>query len=201
MEDTLGGFPVQCLVQIVQLSKILRAKREKIRSLREMNEQAEKQRSYGEELNVEFQRKYAALVLEIEKLTKDLNQYLLAVQQFCQEIAPEQGISAPTLFPSQIKERCYKEAATIVDVTNHSSGSPQVSSASVLDLITKLTSLMLQIKNLAETGVSALELTSLQETLNEIRNSIDESNKVAFQNNIEVHLTHIMSAVSQMGSL
>ncbi|XP_064092891.1 protein lin-9 homolog isoform X2 [Macrobrachium nipponense] len=146
MEDTLGGFPVKCLVQIVQLSKILRAKREKIGSLREMNEQAEKQRSYGEELNVEFQRKYAALVLEIEKLNKDLNQYLLAVQQFCQEIAPEQGISAPTLLPSQIKERCYEEAATIVDVTNHSSGSPQVSSASVLDLITKLTSLMLQIK-------------------------------------------------------
>ncbi|XP_064092892.1 protein lin-9 homolog isoform X3 [Macrobrachium nipponense] len=201
MEDTLGGFPVKCLVQIVQLSKILRAKREKIGSLREMNEQAEKQRSYGEELNVEFQRKYAALVLEIEKLNKDLNQYLLAVQQFCQEIAPEQGISAPTLLPSQIKERCYEEAATIVDVTNHSSGSPQVSSASVLDLITKLTSLMLQIKNLAETEVSAFELTSLQETLNEIRNSLDESNKVAFQNNIEVHLTHIMSAVSQMGTL
>ncbi|XP_066970821.1 protein lin-9 homolog [Macrobrachium rosenbergii] len=201
MEDTLGGFPVKCLVQIVQLSKILRAKREKIGSLREMNEQAEKQRSYGEELNVEFQRKYAALVLEIEKLNKDLNQYLLAVQQFCQEIAPEQGISAPTLLPSQIRERCYEEAATIVDVTNHSSGSPQVSSASVLDLITKLTSLMLQIKNLAETEVSAFELTSLQETLNEIRNSLDESNKVAFQNNIEVHLTHIMSAVSQMGTL
>lgn len=51
-----------------------------------MNAQAEKQRSYGQELNVEFQRKYAGLVLEIEKLNRDLNQHLLAVQQFCQEV-------------------------------------------------------------------------------------------------------------------
>ncbi|XP_069943963.1 protein lin-9 homolog isoform X2 [Cherax quadricarinatus] len=199
MDDTLGGFRVKCLVQIVKLSKILRAKREKIGTLRDMNGQAEKQRSYGQELNVDFQRKYAGLVLEIEKLNRDLNQHLLAVQQFCQEIAPEQ--SGPTLLPGQIRERCYEEAATIVDVTNHSSGSPQVSSPAILDLITKLTSLMLQMKNLAETEVSAFELTSLQETLNEIRNSLDESNRVAFQNNIEVHLTHIMSAVSQMGTL
>ncbi|XP_045113285.1 protein lin-9 homolog isoform X1 [Portunus trituberculatus] len=199
MDDTLGGFPVKCLVQIVHLSKILRAKREKIGALRDMNSQAEKQRSYGQELNVEFQRKYAALVLELEKLNRDLNQHLLAVQQFCQEIAPEQ--SGPTLLPCQIKERCYEEAATIVDVTNNASGSPQVSSPAIINLITKLTSLMLQVKNLAETEVSAFELTSIQETLNEIRNSLDESNRAAFQNNIEVHLTHIMSAVSQMGTL
>nr|XP_045606145.1 protein lin-9 homolog isoform X3 [Procambarus clarkii] len=199
MDDTLGEFPVKCLVQVVKLSKILRAKREKIATLRDMNGQAEKQRSYGQELNVDFQRRYAGLVLEIEKLNRDLNQHLLAVQEFCQNIAPEQ--SGPTLLPGQIRERCYEEAATIVDVTNHSSGSPQVASPAILDLITKLTSLMLQMKNLAETEVSAFELTSLQETLNEIRNSLDESNRVAFQNNIEVHLTHIMSAVSQMGTL
>ncbi|XP_047491886.1 protein lin-9 homolog isoform X1 [Penaeus chinensis] len=201
MDDTLGGFPVRCLVQIVQLSKILRAKREKIGALRDMNAQAEKQRSYSQELNVDFQRRYAALVLDIEKLNRDLNQHLVVVQQFCQEIAPEQGLPGPTLLPGQIRERCYEEAATIVDVTNHSSGSPQVSSPAILDLITKLTSLMLQMKNLTETEVSAYELTSLQQTLNEIRSSLDESNRVAFQNNIEVHLTHIMSAVSQMGTL
>lgn len=166
-----------------------------------MNAQAEKQRSYSQELNVDFQRRYAALVLDIEKLNRDLNQHLVVVQQFCQEIAPEQGLPGPTLLPGQIRERCYEEAATIVDVTNHSSGSPQVSSPAILDLITKLTSLMLQMKNLTETEVSAYELTSLQETLNEIRSSLDESNRVAFQNNIEVHLTHIMSAVSQMGTL
>lgn len=56
-------------------------------------------------------------------------------------------------------------------------------------------------QNLAETEVSAFELTSIQETLNEIRGSLHESNKTAFQNNVEVHLTHIMSAVSQMGTL
>lgn len=70
----------------MQLSKILRAKREKIGALRDMNAQAEKQRSYSQELNVDFQRRYAALVLDIEKLNRDLNQHLVVVQQFCQEV-------------------------------------------------------------------------------------------------------------------
>lgn len=63
---------------------------------------------------------------------------------FIFQIAPEQV--GPTLLPGQIRERCYEEAAAIVDLTNHSSGSPQVSSPATLDLITKLTSLMLQMK-------------------------------------------------------
>ncbi|CAL4084605.1 unnamed protein product, partial [Meganyctiphanes norvegica] len=201
MDDTLGGFPVKSLVQIVQLSKILRSKREKIGTLRDLNSQAEKQRSYGQELRLDFQRRYAAHVLEIEKLNRDLNQTLHAVQQFCQEIAPEQGMSGPTLLPSQIRERCYEEASTIVDVTNNASGTPQLKNPDILDLVTKLTSIMLQLKNLAETEVSAFELTSLQETLDDIGKNLDESNKNAFQNNIEVHMTHIMASVSQMGSL
>lgn len=65
----------------------MRAKREKIGALRDMNAQAEKQRSYGLELDIDFQRKYAGLVLEIEKLNRELNQHLLAVQQFCQEVS------------------------------------------------------------------------------------------------------------------
>ncbi|MCL4135515.1 UNVERIFIED_CONTAM: hypothetical protein GTU68_055230, partial [Idotea baltica] len=145
-EDSIGGFPVRSLIVIVTLSKILKAKKEKIDTLRKLNEQAEKMRSFGQEVTLDFQRRYAGLVLEMENLNRELNQNLVSVQQFCQEIAPDIGMPGPTLLPSQIRERCYEEAATIVDLTNLSSGSAQVDSPSIVDLITKFTSIMLQLK-------------------------------------------------------
>lgn len=56
-------------------------------------------------------------------------------------------------------------------------------------------------QNMTESEVSAFELTSLQETVDEIRDRLHTSNRLPFENNVEVHLSHIMSAVSQMGTL
>ncbi len=37
-------------------------------------------------MTVHFQQKYASVVLELERLNKDLNEYLIGVQQFCQDV-------------------------------------------------------------------------------------------------------------------
>ena len=55
-------------------------------------------------------------------------------------------MSGPTLLPIQIQQRCNGEARAIVDVTNLAAGGPQVANDNMVDLITKLTSIMLQIK-------------------------------------------------------
>ncbi len=34
-----------------------------------------------------FQQKYANVVLELERLNKDLNDYLIGVQQFCSDVS------------------------------------------------------------------------------------------------------------------
>ena len=44
------------------------------------------QKSYQEPITPEFQKKYANVVLELEKLNKDLNEYLVGVQNYCQEV-------------------------------------------------------------------------------------------------------------------
>ena len=44
------------------------------------------QKSYQQMIPPDFQKKYANIVLELEKLNKDLNEYLKGVQQFCQEV-------------------------------------------------------------------------------------------------------------------
>lgn len=44
------------------------------------------QKSFQEPISVEFQRKYANAVLQLEDLNKELNECLIGVQQYCQEV-------------------------------------------------------------------------------------------------------------------
>ncbi|XP_039604160.1 protein lin-9 homolog isoform X2 [Polypterus senegalus] len=200
--ETLGGFPVKFLVQVTRLSKILMIKKEHIKQLKEMNTEAEKLKSYSMPINIEFQKRYATIVLELEQLNKDLNKVLHEVQQYCYELAPEQGMQ-PADQPSDMRRRCEEEAQEIVRQTNIlPSGQHCVRSESLTDLISGLTAVLLQIKCLAEGGdLNSFEFKSLTDTLNDIKNSIDGSNISCFQNNVEIHVAHIQSGLSQMGNL
>ncbi|KAK3604624.1 hypothetical protein CHS0354_028983 [Potamilus streckersoni] len=84
---TYGGFPIRFLVLVTRLSKILSIKKEWIKQLKDMNTEAEKMKSYQKTIPIEFQKKYANIILELENLNKDLNEYLIGVQQFCQEVS------------------------------------------------------------------------------------------------------------------
>ncbi|ETE69570.1 Poly [ADP-ribose] polymerase 1 [Ophiophagus hannah] len=140
--ETLGGFPVEFLIQVTRLSKILMIKKEHIKQLREMNTEAEKLKSYSMPIGIEFQRRYATIVLDLEQLNKDLNKVLHKVQQYCYELAPEQGLQ-PSDHPTDLRRRCEEEAQEINCFSFFS----------------------------------------------------------CFQNNVEIHVAHIQSGLSQMGNL
>ena len=90
------------------------------------------------------------------------------------------------------------EAVAVVQVSNSATPEP-VTDKDALTLVTSLTALMLQIKNLGENEVSAFELASLQATLNSIRQDMED--KEMFRDLVDVPLTHIMAAASQLGPL
>eukprot|EP00076_Gallus_gallus_P038892 XP_025004430.1 protein lin-9 homolog isoform X2 [Gallus gallus] len=200
--ETLGGFPVEFLIQVTRLSKILMIKKEHIKQLREMNTEAEKLKSYSMPISIEFQRRYATIVLDLEQLNKDLNKVLHKVQQYCYELAPDQGLQ-PADQPTDLRRRCEEEAQEIVRQANSSTtGQLCVESENLTDLISRLTAILLQIKCLAEGGdLNSFEFKSLTDSLNDIKNSIDSSNISCFQNNVEIHVAHIQSGLSQMGNL
>ncbi|KAM9564894.1 protein lin-9 homolog isoform 2-T2 [Guaruba guarouba] len=200
--ETLGGFPVEFLIQVTRLSKILMIKKEHIKQLREMNTEAEKLKSYSMPIGIEFQRRYATIVLDLEQLNKDLNKVLHKVQQYCYELAPDQGLQ-PADQPTDLRRRCEEEAQEIVRQANSSTtGQLCVESENLTDLISRLTAILLQIKCLAEGGdLNSFEFKSLTDSLNDIKNSIDYSNISCFQNNVEIHVAHIQSGLSQMGNL
>ncbi|XP_063775033.1 protein lin-9 homolog isoform X2 [Pseudophryne corroboree] len=199
--DTIGGFPVEFLIQVTRLSKILMIKKEHIKQLRDMNTEAEKLKSYSAPIDIEFQRRYATTVLDLEQLNKDLNKVLHKVQQYCYELAPDQGLQ-PANQPTDMRRRCEDEAQEMVRQANTSSGQPCVQNESLTDLISKLTAILLQIKCLAEGGdLNSFEFKSLTDSINDIKSSINPSNISCFQNNVEIHVAHIQSGLSQMGNL
>ncbi|XP_021782304.2 protein lin-9 homolog isoform X2 [Papio anubis] len=186
---------------MTRLSKILMIKKEHIKKLREMNTDAEKLKSYSMPISIEFQRRYATIVLELEQLNKDLNKVLHKVQQYCYELAPDQGLQ-PADQPTDMRRRCEEEAQEIVRHANSSTGQPCVENENLTDLISRLTAILLQIKCLAEGGdLNSFEFKSLTDSLNDIKSTIDASNISCFQNNVEIHVAHIQSGLSQMGNL
>ncbi|KAI4895469.1 hypothetical protein NFI96_023968 [Prochilodus magdalenae] len=201
-DDTLGGFPVKFLVQVTRLSKILSIKKDHIKQLREMNTEAEKQKSYSEPLKLEFQKKYASVVLDVEQLNRDLNKVLNEVQQFSSKLLPDQCPFADD--PSTaLRRRCEGEAQEIVRQANELPGGQRyVHSQDLTQLISNLTMLLLQIKCLSEgDDLNSFEFKSLTESLNDIKSSLDSSNVRCFQNNVEIHVAHIQSGLCQTGNL
>ena len=86
MDGMVGGYPVKFLDQIVRLSKCLKVKRGLIDSLRELNGEGEKRKSFGRIINEDFQRKYANTVIELANLNRDLNEHLKNIQEFTQQV-------------------------------------------------------------------------------------------------------------------
>ncbi|XP_037607226.1 protein lin-9 homolog [Sebastes umbrosus] len=200
--DTLGGFPVKFLVQVTRLSKILMIKKEHIKHLKEMNTEAEKLKSYSMPIDLDFQKRYATTVLELEQLNKDLNKVLHEVQQFCCDLAPDQGM-VPADHPTELRRRCEDEAQQMVQLSSSlKDGQQSVTNTGLTHLVSRLTALLLQIKCLADGGdLNSFEFKSLTDSLNDIKASIDSSNLSCFQNNVEIHVAHIQSGLSQLGNL
>ncbi|KAJ8298580.1 hypothetical protein KUTeg_022690 [Tegillarca granosa] len=199
---TYGGFPIKFLVQVTRLSKILTIKKDWIKQLKDMNTQAEKLKSFQQPITPEFQRKYADIVLELEQLNSELNECLIGVQNYCQELAPEQGLT-PLDQPSEIRRKCDEEANEMVSriSQNMFHSRKTTKNQKVMDLISGLTSLMLQVQTFSEKELNSFEFKSLQDTLSDIRENLDGNNINSFRNNVEIHINHIQSGLSQMGNL
>ncbi|KAI8783972.1 protein lin-9 [Biomphalaria glabrata] len=199
---TYGGFPIKFLVLVTRLSKILQVKKDWIKQLSDMNSAAEKKRSFQEPITLGFQKTYAGIVLELEKLNKDLNDYLNGVQTYCLDIAPEQGVT-PAEPPSEIRRKCDMEAEeTVARICRGMLQNRRTANNErILKLVSDLTSIMLQIRTFSENENSSFEFGCLQESLQSIKSRLDANNINVFQNNVEIHINHIQSGLSQMGNL
>lgn len=79
-EGKIGCFPIKLLEKMVLVTKILNAKRARVKTLKCMNAEAEKLKSFHEDLPEEFERRYASVLIDLEKLNTDLHIYLDEMQ-------------------------------------------------------------------------------------------------------------------------
>lgn len=197
-EGRIGGYPTKLLEKIILITKILNVKRNKVNELKSLNAKAEKYNSFHTDFPEEFERAYALVLIDLEKLNHDLEYYLEGIQQLCREIAPEPSVAA-MLAPSHLREKCNEEATDIVQRQNSiiaAENSP-VNNQSMLDLITDLTALMLQVKSLADSDQNAYELQVLEGSMEQIKRKLSSSNQLVFQNCVEVHMKHIQLGLGQ----
>ena len=198
-DHTVGGFPIKFLALVTRLSKVLTLKREYVDKLKHLNSEAEKLKSYELPIERDFQRKYAEVVLELERLNTDLNNYLKEVEEY--SLNMNSNLGADSLDQSDgLQRSCEKKAKSLVE---HLSGDTDhdVEDGSTLQLIASLTALLLQVKMLAESDLNSFEFKSLSDSVQELKKTIDSTNVSSFQNNVEIHIAHIQSGLSQMGNL
>lgn len=200
-EGRVGGFPIRLLQNMVLVTKILTVKKALIKLLRSMNTEAEKCNSFDKEFPEDFERRYALILIDLEKLNKDLQTFLEEMQTYCHKIAPETSLAA-MLIPSYLREKCREEALEIVQRHNTviAADKGPVTNTSILDLITDLTALLLEVKSLADSDQNAYELQVLQGTMEQIKSKLTTENKLVFQNNVEVHMKHIQIGLGQASS-
>lgn len=191
-EGTVGGFPFQLLELIVKLSKILDVKKTKINKLKECNATAEKYKSLGDVLPDEFEKKYAEIVISLERMNMDLQECINEIQVHCVKIAPGPSLAA-MIAPNQMKDKFHEEASMLVLKNNNG----VVQDTTLLELITDLTALMLQVKSLSDSDQNAYELGVLQGTMNEIKVKLNPQHQTVFQNYIEIHMHRIQMGLGQ----
>nr|XP_039261185.1 protein lin-9 homolog [Styela clava] len=194
---TLGGFPVKFLVQVARLSKILAIKKENLQLLEQMNSQAEKSHSYGETLPIEFQRKYATVVLELERLNAELNSLLLGIQKFCLELSPENTILCDQ--GSHVRQTAMENAEQMVESKNlTTNGKKAVKNCGLTTLVKQLTAIMMQIRYLKENNGNPFEFKAITDSMDNIKEKIMPENMESFQNNVEIHIAHIQSGMNRI---
>ena len=198
-DHTVGGFPIKFLALVTRLSKVLSLKREYVDKLKHLNSEAEKLKSYQLPIERDFQRRYAEVVLELERLNTDLNNYLKEVEEYCQNMNSNQGAHNFDRADG-LQKSCEKQAKSMVE---HLSGDADhdVENGSTLQLIASLTALLLQVKTLAESDLNSFEFKNLVDSVQELKKMVDTTNVSSFQNNVEIHIAHIQSGLSQMGNL
>ena len=54
-----------------------------------MNTEAERKKSFGAYIPEDFQRRYASVIIDLEHLNRDLQDYLTNVQNYCQEVSSD----------------------------------------------------------------------------------------------------------------
>uniref|UniRef100_A0A1I8NSU1 DIRP domain-containing protein n=1 Tax=Stomoxys calcitrans TaxID=35570 RepID=A0A1I8NSU1_STOCA len=215
-EENINGYPPKLLETLVRLKRAMKIKQSKLMRLNDMNNEAELKVSQqlvaahnnsgssssdesqnvggditAPQLSEEFQRRYASIVISMEKMNRDIQDYLNEVQAFASDLTRDPQVQA-MLTPSYLREKCREAAEEAVQRNN-----PGVlKNKNILSLIKKLATVLLVASHLS-TDNSAQVNKVLEGCIEEVRSSLYGVNVETFQKHVQIHLHHIRLGIGQ----
>lgn len=194
--ETIGGFPIKLLETLVRLKKTLSIKKSKLSRLCEMNAETEKQKVFSENLTEDFQRKYATVIITLEKMNRDLQNYVGQIQTFAPDLSRDPQIQA-MLMPTFLREKCREEADDAVDRNNQHINADDP----VLGLIKDMATVLLVSSRLGSVNENGQVIKVLEGCIEEAKiNLYNQDNVEIFQKQVEIHLHHIRLDISQLAA-
>ncbi|KAM7348446.1 myb-interacting protein 130 [Cochliomyia hominivorax] len=143
------------------------------------------------QLNEEFQRRYASIVISMEKMNRDIQDYLNDVQAFAGELTPDPQVRA-MLTPSYLREKCRESAEDAVQRNNQGI----LKNKNILALIKKLATVLIVASHLSSENSSQVNKV-LEGSIEEVRSSLNGVNVETFQKHVQIHLHHIRCGIGQ----
>lgn len=193
-KETIGGFQLKLLELVIRTKKTLTVKKMKLQRLNKMNGEAEVSKSFNESLPEDYQRRYASIVIGMEKLNQDMQAYLNQIQNYTRDLTKE-PIVAAMLAPSYLREKCKELAVETVQKNNQA-----IKDNSMLGLINDLATILWVASNMSSDEQNAYVMQVLEVCLEESKNRLDPENVESFQKNVHVHMRHIELDAKNMDS-
>ncbi|CAD5213474.1 unnamed protein product [Bursaphelenchus xylophilus] len=189
-DDKVGNFPLRMLVIMVKLFKVLSHKQTLIMNLKLMNDRAERLQMVSNKYPITFQERYAEILTELELANRLLDSYLNGIEEYNELLVTNLNEPLPSDKPDQLRKHSQAHSAQIV---KHCNASLHVKNKDVLGLISRLTAILLQIRQLGQNRNqhSNYELNVMAESLNQLKATVHPRNIGIFQDCVEIHMKQI----------
>ncbi|CAL8091321.1 unnamed protein product [Calicophoron daubneyi] len=182
-------------ISLAKLYKLMDQKRTSVETLKEMNNTAEaKLAENRDSLTVQFQHSYATLILHLDKLNQELKYHMDIVLMHIAALAQDQHM-IPINCITDWRRRCEDEAQEMVSRVRMTQRGSMTDDCK-LDLVAKLTSLLIHLCNLSDHRIIGQSLACIDDLLKDIRQCLHPNNLKCFELTVEHFIGQIVNAVT-----
>ncbi|CAH8495403.1 unnamed protein product [Schistosoma intercalatum] len=183
------------LINIIKLHKILERKRSSIETLKQLNDTAEIKLSENQNnITVQFQHTYAKLILNIDKINRELKHYMNQVLLYVSTMAQEHNMVELNSVIDW-RRRCDDEAQEIVNRMKELQ-TYKLINEDKLDLVAKLISILIHLSNLSDHRYMNQIPACIDDILKEIKHGIHPNNLKCFESTVENFIGQIINPIT-----
>ncbi|CAB3403401.1 unnamed protein product [Caenorhabditis bovis] len=194
--EMVGNFPLKFLVILMKLTKLVELKKNLVKQLSDLNTDAEVGNLHTSKYPQAFKEKYAQVIIDLEHINQHIDTNLQGIQEHSTYYMASNELL--NVGPEAVRRMCLQHAGRFVE---HCNQGLNVENGRALTLIQSLTAVLLQVRQMGNSKISALDLQALSESMSSIRNQISPRNAAYFQDYVEVHMKQFHAIMIEDGAI